>query len=116
MTETGTYINIREVTPVGDKVQRAQAVAARIAQGKVLFPRGARWAEAAVEQLLAFPNAAHDDFVDALAYLGMRLPSQHRATPRKPKDEPPAFGTLGWVKYMDKWQTEQRRAAAAGGF
>ncbi|KQO69527.1 hypothetical protein ASF22_02655 [Methylobacterium sp. Leaf87] len=116
MQETGTYINIREVTPVGDKAQRAQSIAARIAQGKVFLPIGPRWADAAIEQLMAFPNAAHDDFVDMMSLFGLGLQSQFRASAPAKKPEEPAFGTLGWVKLMDKYKNEQRRAANAGGF
>lgn len=62
MLETGTYINLVEVTPSSDKVQRAQSIAARTAMGKVYFPRNAVWTERAINELLAFPNGNHDDF------------------------------------------------------
>lgn len=116
MIETGNYLNIVEVTPAVDKEQRAQSIAARVAMGKVLFPIGTWWTEKAINELMAFPNGTHDDFVDALAYIGLGLPRQVRAS-APPKDEsPPKFGTLGWVKYMDKWNTEEKGRQAAGGF
>lgn len=101
MSETGTYINLVEVTPASDKVQRAQSIAARVAQGKVLFPRKAVWSERAINELLAFPNGNHDDFVDALAYIGLGLTSQFgpRTAAPPPKQE---FGTFGWVKEHTK--------------
>lgn len=116
MGETGRYINIVEVTPAIDKEQRAQSIAARVGMGKVLFPSGAWWVEKAVSELMAFPNGTHDDFVDALAYIGLGLPRQVKASPRPKADEIPAFGTLAWVKYADKWRRDRDSAKRAGGF
>ena len=118
MLETSTYINIREVTPVADKAQRAQSIAARVAMGKVYFPADAIWTERAINELLAFPNATHDDFVDALAYIGLGLQSQFGKNVTKADvraKQQPKFGTLAWVKLADKWAAEQR-ANSAGGF
>lgn len=118
MSETGTYINIREVTPHNDKEQRAQSIAARVAMGKVLFPKFAMWTEKVINEMLAFPNGNNDDAVDALAYIGLGLQSQFAAAPSsaKKKAEQPKFGTLAWVKLADKWAAEQRAAQRAGGF
>lgn len=116
MQETGTYINIREVTPVGDKEQRAQSIAARVAMGKVFVPVGPWWAEKLIEQMLAFPNGNHDDAVDALAYIGLGLQSQFAAAPARKVEKLPDFGTLDWAKHTDKWHAARERAAAAGGF
>lgn len=116
MTETGTYINIREVTPVGDKEQRAQSIAARVAMGKVYIPDGAPWAEKLIDEMLAFPNGTHDDAVDALAYLGLGLQSQFGASKPSVKKAPPKFGTMAWVKQNDNWAKAQERRRAAGGF
>lgn len=115
MLETGVFINLVEVTPATDKEQRAQSIAARVAMGKVFFPAGAFWTEKAVSEMLAFPNGNHDDFVDAMAYIGLGLGAQHGATVKeKPKE--PKFGTLGWVKMHDKWRAEQDDARRHGGF
>ncbi|MBI2240301.1 MAG: phage terminase large subunit [Magnetospirillum gryphiswaldense] len=116
MQETETYINIREVTPVADKEQRAQSIAARVGMGKVYFPKNAVWAEKAINEMLAFPNGLHDDFVDALAYIGLGLTSQVPANAPKKAAETPKFGTLGWVKWSSKWREQQDAAKAAGGF
>jgi len=116
MLETGTYVNLREVTPVGDKQQRAQSIAARSAMGKLYFPQDAMWSERAVDQMMAFPNGTHDDFVDALAYIGLGLGSQFAPEGPKPKPREPAFGTLDWVKLQDRWAEEQRAEQRLGGF
>jgi predicted phage terminase large subunit-like protein len=115
MQESGVYINLVEVTPAKDKEQRAQSIAARVAMGKVFFPRDAFWTERAINEMLAFPNGNHDDFVDALAYIGLGLQSQFGASVKK-KVEEPRFGTLGWVKLADKWKAEQDDARRHGGF
>lgn len=116
MLETGRHLNLIEVTPAVDKEQRAQSIAARVAMGKVLFPQGGAWTEKAINELLAFPNGNHDDFVDALAYIGLGLRNQVNASVPKAAQTVPAFGTLGWVKYMDEWKSKQEAQRRAGGF
>jgi len=113
MLESGTYINLVEVTPAVDKEQRAQSIAARVAMGKVYFPKGAWWAEKAISELLAFPNGTHDDFVDALAYIGLGLQSQFG--PSKPRVQPKSHeGTFGWLKKQEDWRRARERAVANG--
>lgn len=118
MLETGVFANIREVTPVADKAQRAQSIVARVAMGKVFFPQDALWVEKAIAQMMAFPNGTHDDFVDALSYIGLGLQSQFAAGDKsgKRQKDTPEFGTLAWVKLADRWQNEQRAIQMAGGF
>lgn len=116
MQETQHYINIIEVTPATDKEQRAQSIAARVGMGKVLWPIGAAWTERSVSELMGFPNGTHDDFVDALAYIGLGLPRQVRASAPKKAAAGPKFGTLAWVKQMDSWKREQQERRDAGGF
>jgi len=118
MAETNIYFNLREVTPVADKAQRAQSIAARVAMGKLFLPQGEPWVEKAINQMMSFPNGTHDDFVDTLAYIGLGLQSQFApaAVSAKKKAEPPKFGTLDWVKHHDRWAKEQRLLEKAGGF
>jgi hypothetical protein len=116
MQETGTYINVIPVTPAVDKEQRAQSIAARIAMGKVLWPHGTWWTEKSVNELMAFPNGTHDDFVDALAYIGLGLPRQVRASAPPKRQDVPKFGTLAWVKYTEKWHKQEQDRKASGGF
>lgn len=122
MRETGLYMNIREMTPIGRgdaessaKMQRAQSIAARVAVGKVYFPKGHIW-DRAIEEMLAFPNGVHDDFVDMLSLFGLGLQSQFGASAPAPKKAEPKFGTLNWVKQNDKWAAAKKAAAASGGF
>jgi hypothetical protein len=116
MAETGNYINLVEVTPVTDKVSRAQSIAARVAMGKVWFPEGAVW-DKAIEEMLAFPNGLHDDFVDMAAYFGLGLANQFGARKAAPRREvSPTFGTLAWVKEADRWRESEIKRKSAGGF
>lgn len=115
--ETGRYINVVEVTPAVDKEQRAQSIAARVAMGKVFFPRVSTWTEKAVNELLAFPNGNHDDFVDALAYIGLGLQNQFAASGPRKVEKAPAFGTLAWVREHEKHaERDALRRRASGGF
>jgi predicted phage terminase large subunit-like protein len=63
----------REIAPVGDKAARAQSFRARLAQGRVLFPRQAPWLADVIAELLAFPAGKYDDCVDAFALIGQAL-------------------------------------------
>ena len=107
MQETGTYMNIVEVTPVGDKEQRAQSIAARVAMGKVFFPKGPIW-DKLIEEMLAFPNGTHDDGVDMLSLFGLGLQSQFGASAPKKQAAEPKFGTAAWVKRQETLAAQHR--------
>lgn len=98
MLEEHTYCTIVEVTPIADKQTRAQSIQGRMSMHKVHFPELAPWWLEARDQILRFPHDAHDDFVDALAYIGLGLEQQ--ASPNKPRerDEGPKPYTWGWLK------------------
>ena len=70
MMETSTFFNIVQVTPVKDKVTRAQSVNGMMSMGLVKWPAFAPWFQRARREMLLFPNGKHDDFVDFLAHLG----------------------------------------------
>jgi predicted phage terminase large subunit-like protein len=118
MAETGTYMNVREVTPTGDKAQRSQSMVGRVAMGKLYFPDGVHWTEKAINEMMAFPNGTHDDFVDTLSLIGLGLQSQFSPVniSGKKKADLPEFGTLAWVKLADKWAADQASRKQAGGF
>ena len=56
-----------------DKIQRARAIQARVRAKSVKFDKDADWWLDFETECLRFPKAAHDDQVDAFAYLGMLL-------------------------------------------
>ncbi len=100
MAEEKVYCRIEEVTPVHNKVQRAQSILGRMAMQKVLLPRQSHWTQKATDELLKFPNTRHDDFVDTIAWIGMGL--SRLASPSgtiRQKTKLPEVGTLAWVKW-----------------
>ncbi len=98
MQERQIYCPIEEVVPVKDKQSRAQAIRARMAMGKVKFPRYMGWWPDAKAELLKFPQGRHDDFVDWLAHVGMGLATQVAAEPALAKGDGPRRGTFAWLK------------------
>jgi len=106
MAEERVYCRIDEVTPVANKVQRAQSILGRMAMKKVMLPKTSPWTQKAVDELLKFPNSRHDDFVDTIAWIGMGL--DRTATPGgyvNNKSKIPQVGTMAWVK----WDSEQQQ-------
>lgn len=69
-----------------DKVARARPIQGRMQQGRVLFRNGCDLTQSLVNEMLRFPNGAHDDGVDSMAYIGKML--DEYATPRKPREKP----------------------------
>jgi predicted phage terminase large subunit-like protein len=64
---------IHRLRPDRDKVSRALVAVARYEEHRVYHPRGAGWLDEWETELLAFPNAAHDDQVDTAAYAAREL-------------------------------------------
>lgn len=115
MLETGTYINVVEVTPSVDKETRAQSIAARVAMGKVYIPKGATW-DRLVEEMLAFPNGIHDDGVDMLSLFGLGLQSQFGRKVKSTAVTEPKFGSVSWLKAHERAADRQSRAIKVGKF
>ena len=65
MLERGVHCSIYEMTPIADKMSRAQSILGRIAMGKVFWPSFAPWWAVAQKELLQFPYGARDDLVDS---------------------------------------------------
>jgi hypothetical protein len=88
-----------------------------MSMGKVFFPRFATWWPDAQDELMKFPSSSHDDFVDALAHIGMGLDKQVRAGGAVVKvDNVPKSGTLAWVKWADKFRKRNEGFLRMGGF
>lgn len=109
MHERGVYASIVELTPAVDKQTRAQSIQGRTAMHKVYFPAKATWWPDARDQLLKFPYGAHDDFVDALAYIGLGMSAQTPANMVRAAKRVPKFGTLRWVKNETKMNEREAR-------
>ena len=116
MIEKNVYCAIKEMTPAKDKMTRAQSIQGRMSMGKVHFPAFAPWLETAKQELLKFPSGRHDDFVDALAWIGLGLGQQINASPIKAKQNGPGVGTLAWVKNQVKLDKQFADQLEQGGF
>jgi predicted phage terminase large subunit-like protein len=110
MMETKSYAAIDEITPIGDKVSRAQSVIARMSSGKIHFPTFAPWWPEVRAEILKFPAAAHDDFVDAMSMMGLGLLKQMRPRAKQVAASTSKFGTGAWLR--DRIKSENRAAAA----
>lgn len=68
------------VPPRGSKEARVDSVLPLFEAGRVKFARNAPWLETLLDELLRFPNASHDDCVDALVYCLMALTESIKVT------------------------------------
>jgi predicted phage terminase large subunit-like protein len=117
LLEEQLYCAIIEMTPSKDKQTRARSIQGRMAMRRVHFPEFAWWWEKAKQQLLKFPAATHDDFVDFISWIGIGLGSQvNAARATNNNDKQPESGTLAWVKMADQHRRERALAAHNGGF
>ena len=55
------------INPEGDKFMRMEAQCARFEAGQVLMPEQAPWLATFMHEILAFPNARHDDQIDSVS-------------------------------------------------
>ena len=88
------------VQPIGSKMARVQAILGAIESGNVYLPKNKRFTGDFIEECSSFPNAAHDDQVDAMSQALNRLIYQ-RAN-GKPKTERDYFAEMFpmWAKKM----------------
>lgn len=84
--EREVYTYRRQYTSSNDKPTRAQSIRARMAMGKVYFPRALLWSTDLVSEMLRFPAGKHDDQVDVLGLFGRMLDDLVRGEGRKPVD------------------------------
>ncbi len=118
MAERRAYCHVDEKSSAGSKEQKAQAFKARMAMGKVYFPKGKFWANDIIDELVRFPGGKNDDCVDACALFGQSIDFLISGQgEEKPKEDAiPAVGTLAWVKFADEQRRRQEEADEAGGF
>ena len=88
----------------------------RMAMKKVYFPKVSAWGQRAVDELLKFPNARHDDFVDTLAWIGMGLGDLHSPSGRARTAEGlfPKVGTIEWVKWQTTMDSQAQKKLSSG--
>jgi predicted phage terminase large subunit-like protein len=116
MLEEEVYCAIIEKIPSRDKMTRAQSIHAMASMGRVRFPTFAPWWSQAETELLQFPESKHDDFVDALSWIGIGVQSLIRASPIIPKDKGPKEGTLAWIKDSSKQEKKTKMLALGDGY
>lgn len=117
MHEARIYTSIDPVTPAVDKRTRARAIQGRMQNRKVHFPAFAPWWPDAEKQLLTFPYATHDDFVDWLAHIGMGLTKEIAASETKTGDDNVVrVGSMEWILAQTRRRElrEKTQKAAVG--
>lgn len=108
MIEEKVFVSIQEITPVKDKMTRAQSIKGMVDMGLVRFPKWLTSWQRVEREILLFPNGKNDDFVDALALLGMGIVQMTSKSPGKPAENEdlnqPWHPTMRWFK-----ETQKRR-------
>ena len=69
MPRRGTFFRTIPLKAEKKKEIRIDNIQPRFAVGTVWFKSGARWLDKIEGELLAYPHGAHDDVIDALAYM-----------------------------------------------
>ena len=69
MPKRGCFFRIQPLKAEKKKELRIDALQPRFTVGSVWFRRDAPWLEKLESELLAYPHGAHDDVIDALAYM-----------------------------------------------
>ena len=69
MPKRGCFFRIQPLRAEKKKELRIDALQPRFTVGSVWFRRDAPWLEKLESELLAYPHGAHDDVIDALAYM-----------------------------------------------
>lgn len=116
MHESGIYAAIHQITSSKELIARAQPIHGRMSMGKVHLPRFAPWYQDAVDELMSFPNAAHDDFVSFLSLIGRGLALQVPADHMAPMGGGLKPGTLGYLKKTSARNVAREAASRFGGF
>jgi predicted phage terminase large subunit-like protein len=108
MHETKTYCTMDPIVPAGDKKTRARSIQGRMSMRKVHFPAFAPWWPDAKAQLLRFPHASHDDFVDWLSLFGLGLLKEIAAdAPVSTDGKIVRVGSIEWIMAASKKRAEQ---------
>ena len=76
---------VQDYIPDKDKVSRVHAASPMIEAGRVWLPKHKKWSDDLFTELLQFPNAAHDDQVDAMTMaIHYMKESRHLTHPEDP--------------------------------
>ena len=75
------------LAPTTDKHSRARGIQAKIRQNAVHFDMNSEWWPSLQEELTRFPRSAHDDQVDALAWIGLTVDDMGRGYTKQELEE-----------------------------
>jgi predicted phage terminase large subunit-like protein len=116
MHEKRIYTTLDPVIPSKDKSTRARAIQGRMSHGRVHFPVYASWWPEAKAQLLRFPHATHDDFVDWLSHIGAGLLKEIPASAPSKPSRVIAVGSPAWILAQTRLKASKdgARKASAG--
>lgn len=106
MRERKVYGFRTQYTSAHDKSIRAQSIRARMAQGKVYFPRNKPWVDGLITELLQFPAGKHDDQVDVMSLFGRMLNDMAKGSVPA---EPPQPKFIQNATINDLWNAQPRR-------
>jgi len=91
---------VMEYNPDRDKVSRVYAASPIMEAGRLWIPKSKKWADDLIEELVRFPNAAHDDQVDALTmavhYMKESWHLSHPEDPEEEEDRPKSGRATYW--------------------
>jgi predicted phage terminase large subunit-like protein len=87
-----------------DKVSRANAITAIHESGLVWLPKGEAWAGVLEDECAAFPNAAHDDQVDAFVHAIKYASREMQMAPAMPEPDDDEFPGLN-SRYGGSWMS-----------
>ncbi|MEM6533139.1 MAG: terminase family protein [Myxococcota bacterium] len=99
------------VASIRDKAIRGQSFRARAALGKVWFPADAEWASAAIEEIVGFPGATHDDIFDVFSLMCLAIdrawgPAKQTPEENKEPRDRYRWKTVGAQRTSaDSWKT-----------
>ena len=105
--ESHIYCYRQQYPSAADKATRAQTFRARMAMGKVLFPRNATWVDTLVNEMLVFPAGTNDDQVDVLGLFGRMLNRMSKGREPGPPKPNPLDG--GLPTFDDLMEDAERR-------
>lgn len=111
MHEEKVYCVVDPIKPSQDKKTRARSIQGRMAMKKVRFPAFAPWWQDAKAQMLRFPFAAKDDFVDFMSLIGLGLLKEYKADPFKSDENSNVIrtGSIEWVLAQTKRKAEKEK-------
>lgn len=105
MVERKAYCAREQLVSVSDKPTRARSFQARVAMGKVYFPKDAPFLADLEAELLSFPAGVNDDQVDALGLVGRLLDTMIGGHVPKPKEKNPLSDYSSHDRYdADGWK------------